>query len=267
MKKTISVLIAALLLFTLCSCGELSAYQLYTNAQQKAEENKDNFEVNTLITLKLKTDESDKAIEKEYGVHVKKDGDNISSVVKTDIGMGITVESELVYSDGFVYAKVMGVKAKIKTDIEKFESDYTFENDMTPLFSEEDLKAVKVIKNEDGLREMKLTVSSEKINKSIYESVEQMMNAAMLLYGSTLGDENVEAEFSDINVTVVFDADGNFKNVDMSFSLTAEVFSKTVSASVTAEIEYLDFGSTSVEVPDDVENYKTYDFIPEGIFR
>ena len=267
MKKVMAATLAVLLLFFLCSCGELSAYRLYSNAQKNAEENRDNFETKTLVTLKLKADESGKTAEKTYGLHVKKDGDSISSTVKTDIGMGITVESELVYLDGYVYAKIMGVKAKMPMEIEKFKSDYAYENDVTPLFSEEDLKSVKVEKNEDGLRTLKLTVGTDKINKSIYDGVKQMMNAAVIGYVATLSEESTEIEFSDINVIITFDNGGCFKNFDMTFSVNAVVLSKTLSADVKAEVEYLDFGSTSVDVPDDLDEYKEHRLLPENIFK
>ena len=253
MKKTILILTAILLAFAFCSCGELTAYQLYTAAAEKAEASKDNFEANVSINVTV-NGVGEKPVALSYDVHEKVDGNDVSAEITTDYGAGISVSGNAVYTDGCAYTDILGIKMKTPMTLEKFAEEYSFREDRVPAFDESDLKDVKVTKNEDGLREVKLTVSADKVNSAIDERVRNLIAVVARLTGKDF-DDDIDAAISDVVIVITFGNDGSFKTIETDFALDADVFGKTFSANVQSKIEYLDFGSTSVELPDDAENY------------
>ena len=264
MKKIFLILMTVLLAAAFCSCGELTAYQLYTAAAEKAEENKDNFETDVKLTVTVNGFGED-ATTVAYGIHEKVDGDNISAVISTDSLLGIPVSSNVVYIDGYVYMDVLGTKLKSPMTLEKFTDTYSCDEDYIPAFDATDLKDVKVEKSEDGLRAVRLTVSADKINSAISEKANELIVGAAALSGKT-AESDLDITISDVTVAISFDNSGYFKTIKTGFSISAALAGKTVLADVVSEIEYLDFGATSVELPDEAENYKNIKDLASSYF-
>lgn len=252
MKKLTAIgLIFVMLLsvFSLTSCEKVTAYSLIMDAQEKMNAlDSCDYDMDLSITMDMgimggKIEIPAKANIKGAGLT----GENPVSLMTIEMGLFESIFGDntlVVYTEGdwiYMVAGGEGRKGKIDTDnteeeqetLDMLEIDV---NDlMQKVYSEEAMKDLEIIENEDGTRSVSMTVPDE-----VLEGFCDSLLDLIAKTGTETEGESTIGEFSVSNVILdlVVNKEGYLSKEDMGLDITVKVAAEEgVSFSITMNLE------------------------------
>ena len=254
MKKLSAVLLAMLLVLSMAACDSApkqDAFDIYEQVIAK------NAEITSLEATMTAAINMVSASDPENPMDLTMEG-SVQQVIRTETDFDLAVEATLgmmgqsvgmkmYFKDGYMYQDMMGMKMKTAAPIEEMMEQMSMLDVNNFKFSREDVKEMSTAKVEDGT-EIKLTFDGERMNTLITELLDEAGMADLL--GST------SMTISDIQYTMVVDADMNAKVMHIVFDATvaAEGEVVTMSADITLEISAMNT-LEAVEFPADLDTY------------
>lgn len=205
--------------------------------------------------------------EEEIGIEVKTHAKTVgindknpvsSGVVDLSIG-GVTVSASVYNADGMAYIDIAKVsKKKVPTDSSEALT-YNLSS-MTKksivAFSEDVLKDVNVVENEDGTKTIAFELTSEQFKSSYKEALE-----SFLKYVEDDDSSLNEMMFRGVNVNVCIGSDGYISKYSLEYTLVKDEAQKTdededIELNASIEIEFVNPGAdVKVDVPADIDSY------------
>ena len=252
MKKLTAIGLIFVMLFSvfsLTSCGKVTAYSLITDAQEKMNAlDSCEYDVEASITMDMgvmggKIEVPVKANIKSAGLT----GENPVSLMTIELGLLESIFGDntlVVYTEGewiYMVAGGEGRKGKIETDNTEEEQETldVLEADVNDLiqkvYSEEAMKDLEVIKNEDGTRSFSMTVPDEVI--------EYFCNSILDLIAKTTAETEAESPIGEFSISnfvsdITVDKEGYLSEDDSSLDLTVKIAAdEGISLSVTMNLE------------------------------
>lgn len=242
MKKLLILVLALACVFSMASCGEKTAHELYSNAVKMLKEAEGvEFEMKTSFDMTLGTNTQSSSV--TYAA--KQNGNNFSFEVKD---AEIIPFESMAYVDGVFYLNANGKKIKETLNMDELleefkdlipETEDTFD---LPELTEEDLKDIEFTV-ENGIRSF-----SVKLDKS---DIKDLLGS--LTEGMDLG----EASTVDAELSVSFDKKGNLNGFkfDIKMGITAPVVGE-MSCEMEIEVNFKDFGKApTITAPADAADY------------
>lgn len=245
------VLVACMLLTAFTGCNEISAYEMFTAAKEKANEQQDmdmSMEMNIKVTQNAVTAE----IPAKISAKIKDASTN--PVMQMDMQMTIPMLGDinvaLYYADGVAYMDSMGAKTKKSISKEDFANDEAMSSmtDMSQIndlfnIDEKDF-VVKETKKEDGKTVLTLKLPSSYINKLISESMTKEY---------TQGDY----EFSDMDCEITLNEEGYMTTFVMDTSATGTAEGTAISMELSYTVTVNNPGKpVEIQAPADLDSYQ-----------
>ena len=243
MKKLFVLVLALACVFSFASCGEETAYELYSNAV-KALEEANGYEAEMKTTYDITFGEEKQSSSITFVT--KQNGNDFYFAAKDS---EILPFESLTYVDGVFYMNADGKKTKVTVSIDELMEEYKSmlpEMDEMldlPELTEEEMKEI-VITEEDGIRSF--TVNLDK------------SDVAGLL-GDMFEDAEMGAEATETNVkmSISFDKKGNLNGFkfDIEMSITVPVVGE-MAYEITMEMTFKDLGKApTISAPADAADY------------
>lgn len=253
-----SVIMAAV--FAVTGCGtdngqnngennetEKDAYTLYTDAS-KILDDSESVEMKSDINMSLSsqgqaigTSKTSSTVKK-----VKKDDTNFDMElnINTD-SMGTPMDIHGYYTDGYLYAELMGQKIKQKLSLEEALSQAKTKGFDFP---KEAVKSSE-IKDVDGQTQLLITLDPE-ATKSIMAEYLQEAGAE----GLGLTEDSIA--ISEASIDAKLDKDSNFINNNVKFKGSITIDTETADLDLDMKTEILSMGeSVTVDLPQDLDTY------------
>lgn len=252
MKKLTAIgLIFVMLLsvFSLTSCGKVTAYSLITDAQEKMNAlDSCDYDMDLSITMDMGI--MGGKIEIPAKVNIKGaglTGENPVSLMTIEMGLLESIFGDntlVIYTEGewiYMVAGGEGRKEKIETDNTEEEQETldVLEADINDLiqkiYSEEAMKDLEVIENEDGTRSVSMTVPDEVL--------EDFCNSLLDLIAKTTAETEAESPIGEFSISnfvsdITVDKEGYLSEDDSSLDLTVKIAAdEGISLSVTMNLE------------------------------
>ena len=264
MKKIVSlVLIAALalsLVFALASCGELTAYQLVSDAVAKTTaldamdaELKMNMKTTTAgITMDVPVTMSMKA------TGLKGENPLVSAnIVMQMFGQDVAVEVYREDDDFYIVMEGEGMEMKAGEDTEEYDVSSNF-MDVIKALPEDVLKDVEIVKNADGTKTVAVAISDAvfaEIYKELVDSTKESAGGA---------DADVVVSVSGAKVEITVDKNGYISSYKTTFTMemALSVMGQEIKTTTEADIAvtYKNPGAAvTVTPPEGYQNFPEFD--------
>lgn len=274
MKKLSAFLLAALFVITailFTSCKTLTSYQAFSEAMEKTE-SLDSAEYTVKTKIKTKIGEMEITMPINYSVKasgLKSESPIFSGSMSMDLGFS-TVEASIYNSGKYAYVSTSGMKIKMDISSDKgkdFDLSSIQEEFMANL-SEDALKDVVFVQNDDGSKTMDIELTAEQFNqffKEVYDSVYDQ------LIGDEESDVKADIKLENTKLSIVINGDGYISKYALSYDMTVNVVvdgeESSVFASVTSEIEFINPGQpVEVTPPSDIDKYVSLEEATESFY-
>ncbi|MGN1081525.1 MAG: DUF6612 family protein [Acutalibacteraceae bacterium] len=261
-KKLLSVVLAALMVVVALSfagCDMETAYSLITDAIAKTE-NLDSVEAK--LTMNINMSMTGMTLEVPVTMNVKASGlQGDSPVALTDmttsmLGQDITME---IYQEGeYFYITSDGETYKMKTDEETADMDALADMDsIMQGLSEDILKDVEIVKNENNTKTISVTLSDETFTE-IYKDLIGAVNESVA-NGSEISNLNI----TNAKVEITVNADGYVAEYRIAFDMSMTVGIGEEAVDVTAKadtaLEYNEPGKdVTVTAPEGYQSFEEF---------
>lgn len=246
MKKIIALALAIVMLLPAAGCGvKASAYDSYSSAFEKME-SYTAVEANTqtVVTMTIDGEVMEVAVEALIKEYIHSETDVEFSADATTSMLGMSIDMNMYYKDGYYYMSVMGQNMKMSLPLE----DAMKQASTEAIEFEESAIKEQAVTDKDGGKELTFVLDGA--------AMTTMLNEQLGAMEGTLGVSALEYNYGDVNVTVFVDSDGNLKTTDMTTSYEMEVEGDKVPADITMHMEYIAFNEdVSVDVPEDLDSY------------
>lgn len=195
------------------------------------------------VTLNSKTDMTDEANPAVY-------------MLMSMSMMGESMEVEMLYKDGWLYASAYGEKVKSEvTYDEMMEDSAAATPDFSALLAEKKdalEEGVEITENEDGTLLVKMTFTKEEFGDELAKLIGDFSEGVIGEGELSIGDTVFE---------VAIDADNNITNIKTSMSVTVTVEGQTVEAVYDIDFKYNAIGDDfAINVPADADEYETVEY-------
>ncbi len=245
MKKLLAVVLAAVMMLSLCSCAfgkAVTAYSLYSKAVKTIEE-AGGFETDCKITMSVAM--FGESLDIPVNVNIKKNGEDYQ--LSTDMGTGAI---KTTYAGGYVYVDYdseNGVRYSLATESEAAnELNAELNAYSIPKLTEELLEAVEVVKNEDGTKAISVSLTAEQA---------QSMFGAAGIYEDFV--------FESIVLEMHFTENNELSTMDIAVDGQMIILGSELPGSIKCEYTFINFG-TAPEIslalsPDQYEDGGEYE--------
>ena len=221
MKKLTAVsliLMMFLSVLMLSSCGEVTAYSLVTDAQEKM--NKlDSYEMDMDVTITVDMGTMSGTI--PYKINTKASGLMGENPVSLSTATVIN-ETMVTYTEGdWIYTVSGGVGTKSRVDNEMMErlSSTVAESLINNPFSEEMMQDVEIMENEDGTRSVSVPMSDDTFEGLFDSILDEIFSDEISEAFLAVGIEDIRMSFTDVVTDFTVNEDGYFVKYDMSGNL------------------------------------------------
>ncbi len=248
MKKFAAILLTLMLIIPFASCQKekQTPYELYKAAYDKMSA-LDSYEMNIDMTMKMSMEGMDLEIPMDMNIKTAglKTDSPVSRVVTTTEALGMSSTTDVYTAGEYSYYTAEEGNYKIKTELD--EDAATGMNMLEADFEESAFEGAEITEDKDGNKTFALTLSSKQFADSFKD-----------LIGS-LTEENVNAEISDIKISVTVSSNGYFKALSMSFKMPMDMMETEVATEINMECEFVNPGTAvSVQAPEGYESYEDY---------
>ena len=259
MKKTFALILTAVMLLTLASCGIKDAGTLYAEAMEKTGTLEYmHAKINMDYSIEVSGVTMDMPMTIETRIHNSAEAP-VMDMDMTVSMMGMEIATAAYYADNTAYTEAMGTKTKVTMDPAEFKKLFEESNEVA--FAKEDFEGVEVTE-EDGKYSFSTVISGEAYTEQLMESVMSGLMENLGLSEADAADMNITV--SDIDLSVVINEDGYFEKYDMIFDmditvseeLSAVLGSGNMKFHCDMKTEYINPGeSFTIEAPADLDSY------------
>lgn len=239
MKKFASVALTLAMLLSLCmlsSCGKVTAYSLVADAQEKMSK-LDSYEMEADITMQLDMGMMGGKADIPAKIRVKAAGLMSDSPVLLET-IEMAGESISVYNEGeWMYGVVdgVGVKSRVDEDFDIIMESYDNVGFMKKPFSEELMKDVEIVEDEDGTRSVSVAVPDDMLEEYFDIVLKELMGEGI----SENEGVDVSMGFTDTVVDFAIDENGYISHYDISGNIFVKgTMTESGGVSVSMEIPF-----------------------------
>ena len=240
MKKALSIILAAVLaialMLALASCGEVTAYQLVSDAIGK---NEALDAMDASVDMKMKMATQGVTLEMPLTGSVKASGlkgENPVALVNMQMSlMGQNIATSIYTEDGDAYVtmSVMGMSINRKVKAGEVPEDYDLGiviESVVKRLPEEMLKDAEVVKNSDGTKTVAAVLPEESFGDIYNEIIGKMMEKANL-------DTDVNMSLSDTHVEITVDKNGYLSAYKLLYKMNITMLTEGKEVKVDADVE------------------------------
>lgn len=240
MKKVIALLIIVVLTFTLASCANEEAYDLYLKANESLDGAESLYASTTTIMDMSYLDESISmemtGIIKEI---VKSETDIEMEMVSELIMDGETMSFTAYFLDGYYYFDMYGEKYKTEMSIE----DMLEQTDTVVIdFPKEAIKA-EAVEKIDGGKELVFTLDSSALQDQLDKQVAGLVGF------------DISIAYGDVSMSMILDKSGQVKSISMSFGFDMESEGETIHTQAEVIMDIIQLGGVTIDYPADLDSY------------
>lgn len=274
MKKLSAFLLAALFVITailFTSCKTLTSYQVFSEAMEKTE-SLDSAEYTVKTKIKTKIGEMEITMPINYSVKtsgLKSESPVFSGSMSMDLGFS-KVEASIYNSGKYAYVSTSGMKIKmdISSDEGKNFDFSSIQEEFMANLSEDVLKDVVFVQNDDGSKTMDIELTAEQFNQFFKEAYDSVYDQ---LIGDEESDVKADIKLENTKLSIVINGDGYISKYALSYDMTVNVVAdgeeSSVFASVTSEIEFINPGQpVEVTPPSDIDKYVSLEEATESFY-
>lgn len=257
MKKLTSIALAIVMIASvmlLTACGGKSAYQIYTEAFEKTKA-LESAEFTSSLTASFEKDGEQQSMTvntKAKTVGIKNENPVSLGEVECTIN-GATVKNDVYNADGTAYVNIGGTE-KEKMDIA---SDDALMFNLSSMikklivsFTEDDLKDVSAVKNEDGTFTIDFVLTPDRAKELYADAYDSFVR-----FTSGGKGNDTTATFTDAKVSVKINADGFISSFGFEFAATS---GKNGDVTGSAKVEFINPGTeVTADAPEDIGDYIT----------
>jgi|GEM_PF-3188704 len=257
MKKSIAVVLAILFVFPLAACGAKAAkaptaeefYQFVIEKNQMAEQ------MDCHMEMQMKAEAQDDSLTEladgaldvtmsgdVRGEHVGKPGMRMAMPMQMQM-LGMTIETNTYFADGYLLMDMMGMKVKTPLPIEEALEQFTAAN-VQPLEYVDDLAITQDAAT--GLYTVTYTMNMEK-------ALEISEGYVGSMFGN-LSEVQEQFTWDSCSGALVADADGNLRSQTMDMVFSFKIEGVPVRCAMAMDCAYHEIGPDfRVEIPDPAE--------------
>lgn len=257
MKKLTSIALAIVMIASvmlLTACGGKSAYQIYTEAFEKTKA-LESAEFTSSLTASFEKDGEQQSMTvntKAKTVGIKNENPVSLGEVECTIN-GATVKNDVYNADGTAYVNIGGTE-KEKMDIA---SDDALMFNLSSMikklivsFTEDDLKDVPAVKNEDGTFTIDFVLTPDRAKEFYADAYDSFVR-----FTSGGKGNDTTATFTDAKVSVKINAEGFISSFGFEFAVTS---GKSGDVTGSAKVEFINPGTeVTADAPEDIGDYIT----------
>lgn len=257
MKKLTSIALAIVMIASvmlLTACGGKSAYQIYTEAFEKTKA-LESAEFTSSLTASFEKDGEQQSMTvntKAKTVGIKNENPVSLGEVECTIN-GATVKNDVYNADGTAYVNIGGTE-KEKMDIA---SDDALMFNLSSMikklivsFTEDDLKDVPAVKNEDGTFTIDFVLTPDRAKEFYADAYDSFVR-----FTSGGKGNDMTATFTDAKVSVKINAEGFISSFGFEFAVTS---GKSGDVTGSAKVEFINPGTeVTADAPEDIGDYIT----------
>lgn len=247
MRKILAIVLAAVMMLSLCSCSlfdNLTAYGLYLKAMNDIEK-AGGLDVDSVVNMSIGM--LGQSVDITMDMSVKQNGDDM--YMEVDYGELLGVSMVMTVIDGYAYVESDGVK--VKYAIPEGEEEELKEEQLgqIPELAEEAFEGIEIVKNDDGTKQISLLINESAINS---------------ILGTVLGETDESANIEDVLYTMTFDKDNDLISAVISMDMDMTTSGIEATASIDMECVYNNIGTApEITLPADTSEYEETEY-PEG---
>lgn len=255
MKKVLAIVMAAMLVMALgaCSKDELSAYQIYTQANEKlSKAGSMSADIVSTITMTAQGEEIDISVKGNVKEVTKSETEADMEMDLTMSMMGMDIPTYMYYTDGYIYMDMMDQKVKVAASA----GDASYTGSLDVSFAEKDIKDVKVEELEGGGHAITFSLDGVALSDIL---AQQVKNSMSNMGGAGASLEGMEVEIGDVHMEVDVNKDGSLQRLLMDYPMTMTMEGESVEAKAHIEMNDIVEGGVTIEFPDDLDTYTEQD--------
>ena len=257
MKKLTSIALAIVMIASvmlLTACGGKSAYQIYTEAFEKTKA-LESAEFTSSLTASFEKGGEQQSMTvntKAKTVGIKNENPVSLGEVECTIN-GATVKNDVYNADGTAYVNIGGTE-KEKMDIASDDAlMFNLSSMMKKLivsFTEDDLKDVPAVKNEDGTFTIDFVLTPDRAKELYADAYDSFVR-----FTSDGKGNDATVTFTDAKVSVKINAEGYISSFGFEFVMTS---GESGDVTGSAKVEFINPGTeVTADAPEDIGDYIT----------
>lgn len=255
MKKFMSMLLAAMLVFSMAGCGEkkgkennqkgnVSAESVLDEAMKKQAE-LDSWDSKMNMSMDMDIDGEAFAADMEMDIQIQdinKESMKMAMLMSMDMSdYGMSLDMDMYYADGYYYMDMLGMKMKTAMNLDEMQESMIDTSGMTDIDVDE-LQELTLKENGNGY-------TIDFVGDA--ENMTDLTNAVMENMGSTTGLGEFDFTLDKITGSTDINEDGYLTKMVMLMDMTMEMDGQSYVANIELEMTYNNPGkAVTVELPD-----------------